>query len=91
MAIDFLRAKKRQRYLILILALVICLILVVIWQGFLKSAGPPAAVAPPVFFPTEIKIKWEVLQDARLSQLQPFVPIPAFEEEVGREDPFISY
>lgn len=91
MAIDFLQTKKRQQHLVLILALVICLALVVVWQNFLKKTPTVPAVVSPILFPTEIKMNWGALQNAKLSELKPFVEIPPFGEKVGRKDPFVPY
>lgn len=91
MAINFLQAKKRQRYMMLFLALVICAILLVIWFGFFKAAAPlPPYVAPTTFL-SKIKIDWEILKDPELETLKAFELVSQFEDEVGRENPFTPY
>jgi len=91
MAIEFIQAQKKQRYLILILTLTICAILLVVWLGFFRT---PAAVvpvsAPPVIYP-KIEINWSALEDKKLEELKAFEQIPALEDEVGRENPFTPY
>lgn len=56
MAIDFLQAQKKQRYLILILTLVICATLLIVWLGFFRSS----ASVVPVSLPTAIQPKIEI-------------------------------
>lgn len=64
-------------------------ILFVLWYGFFARKAP----RPPVeaLKPREVKINWEVLKDPRLKELQPFEEIKPFEEEIGRENPFLPY
>ena len=90
MAIEFLQAQKRQRYLILILTLVICGILLVVWLGFFKKPAA-APIYLPVIVPPKIEINWDVLKDEALAELQSFKQIPALKDEVGRENPFTPY
>lgn len=90
MAIIPTEKKKRQKYLIFILGIVVVLVAFVVWYNFF--AGP--ATLPPEITPVkprEIKINFEVLENPILEALQPFEEIPPFEEEVGRENPFILY
>ena len=91
MAITFLQEKKRQKYLILILALIIIAILIIVWQGFLRREAP---LSPAVSLPLthqKIFIDWPTLEDVRVSELQAFEAILPLEGEVGRENPFIPY
>ena len=90
MAVNFVQTQKRQRYLILILALIICAILVVVWQGFSRRETSVAPVSPPVT-PLKIKINLELLKDARLEKLEVFEPIPVLEKQSGRKNPFTPY
>lgn len=89
MVITFLQQRKRQQYLILITLVIILLILIVVWQGFL--AKPKPAPSPTVSKLPQIKINFEVLESPILKKLQPFEKIPPFEEEIGRENPFLPY
>lgn len=89
MAITFLEQKKRQRYLLLIFALITVATLVLLWQGFLlkpKPLPPPAVLKPP-----EIKINFEILKNPILKELQPFKEIEPSKEKIGRENPFLPY
>lgn len=91
MAIEFLKAQKRQRYLILILTLAICAILLVVWWGFLRTPAPAMPVASSLLDQPKIEINWATLKDAGLGELKIFEQIPAFEDKAGRGNPFTSY
>ena len=91
MAITFLQAKKRQRYLVLTLALTIFVILIIVWQGFLKGKEVPARTLVPFLPPEKVLIDWQTLKDPQVAALQTFEQILPFEGEVGRENPFIPY
>jgi len=91
MAIEFIQAQKKQRYLILILTLVICAILLVVWQGFFRQPAPLIPVSSPAVAPSKIEINLEALKDTKIGELKIFEQIPAFAGEVGREDPFTPY
>ncbi|OGZ24419.1 MAG: hypothetical protein A2896_01270 [Candidatus Nealsonbacteria bacterium RIFCSPLOWO2_01_FULL_43_32] len=91
MAITFLQAKKRQRYLIVILGLLVFVSLIIVWQGLARRGGEtpaPLSITPE---PKEIIINWSVLQDPHLEGLQIFETIAPFEGAVGRKNPFIPY
>ena len=90
MAITFTQEKKKQRYLMLILAVVIILILFVVWWGFLREAEEFVPVITG-FTPKQIQINWSVLQQEELENLKAFEGIAEFEDEVGRENPFLPY
>ena len=89
MAITFLQEKKRQRYLILALALVIFVILLIAWKGFFKEEEP--ALVLPSFIPPTVEIDWSVLQSSQLTELQALATTTPFEGETGRENPFLPY
>ena len=91
MAIDFLQAKKQQRYLILILALVIFAILIIVWQGFFKAPAVSLTPLATPALPQKVIINWSTLQAPQLKELQVFEEISPFEGEIGRENPFIPY
>ncbi|KKS91520.1 MAG: hypothetical protein UV65_C0004G0010 [Parcubacteria group bacterium GW2011_GWF2_43_11] len=90
MAIEFLQAQKRQRYLILILTLAICSILLVVWLGFFRNSAPGPTSFPTATPPT-IEINWNALKDTKLEALKSFEQVPPMEDGVGRENPFTSY
>jgi len=90
MAVDFIKTKKRQRYLLLILALVIIATLVVIWYGFFQK--PTVIVVPLSSQKTpQIEINLGLLQDTEVEALKLFESISPFSGEIGRENPFITY
>lgn len=89
MAINFLQAKKKQRYLILILALIILAIVLIVWQSFFT--GGQSKPSTQVLTPGAIEINWDTLKDAQIDELQLFEEVAPFEGEVGRTNPFIPY
>ena len=91
MAITFTQEKKKQKYLILILVLAVFLIFFTIWLGFLRPEKEPVPVVSPVFIAEEVKINWDVLQEEKLQDLKEFEGIAEFENDIGRENPFLPY
>ena len=91
MAITFLQEKKRQRYLLLILALIIFAILIIVWQSFFRTQEPSLTPLATPVVPQEIIIDWSTLQVPQLAELQAFEEIVPFEGKVGRKNPFIPY
>ncbi len=91
MAIEFLQAQKKQRYLILILTLIICGILLVVWLGFFRTPAPVVPVFLPQAIQPTIEINWETLNDTKLEALKAFEQIPALKDDTGRENPFTPY
>jgi len=79
--------KKRQRYFLIILF--IALFIGGIW--FLWPKFKPNL--PTVLEPKreKLEINLQVLDNPILNELQPFEEIPPFEEEVGRQTPFVPY
>lgn len=89
MAITFIQKKEIQRYLILVFIVILLIITTIIWQGFFKKEKPPS---PEIFKPAKkIEINFEVLKNPILEELQLFEVVAPFEEEIGRENPFIPY
>ena len=91
MAIEFLQAQKKQRYMMLILTFTICGILLVVWLGFFRQPAPVVPVSTPTSIQPKIEINWDVLADEKLEALKTFERIPELKEEVGRENPFTDY
>lgn len=89
MAVKFIREKKKQKYLILVLSIVVLVTSVILWQGFFKKEKP-VSPTPGLSF-REIRINFDMLESPLLKELQPFEGIPSFVEERGRENPFLSY
>jgi len=90
MAIEFLQAQKKQRYLVLILTFAICITLLVVWFGFFRNSVPAVPVSAPVAQP-KIEINWNLLGDAKLKALKAFEQAPALEKAPGRKNPFTTY
>ena len=88
MAIVFLKEKKKEKYLIFALAIVLIFTIIVIWRGFFIK---PKLISPPAPKPPEIKINFEILKNPILKNLQPFEEIKPTTESVGRENPFVPY
>jgi len=87
MTVIFFQQRKKQRYLIGAFIVMVLAILVIIWQGFLLKPKPPIEILKP----PEIKINFEVLKSPILENFQPLEKISPFEEEAGRENPFLPY
>jgi len=91
MAIEFLQAQKKQRYMMLILTFTICAILLVVWMGFFRGEEPIAPVSTSTFIQSEVEINWEALSDEKIEALKTFERIPELKGDVGRENPFANY
>jgi len=81
---------KKQKYLGIVLVMIIVFGIFVIWYNFFSQPDFLPSTLPPQK-PEEIIIKFEFLEDAVIETLQPFPEILPFEGEVGRENPFVSY
>jgi len=90
MAITFIQEKKKQRYLLVILGAVVLSTLAVIWWSFSGGEMPQPAVPQIVSLP-EVVINFDVLKSPQLEELQAFEEIPAFEDKIGRNNPFTPY
>lgn len=89
MAITFIQQKKKQKYLLIILAVLIAISLLVIWQMFLAKPEP-APVSKALEKP-EVKINFDAFKNPIFNKLTPFEPITPFDEEAGRDNPFSPY
>lgn len=89
MAITFTQEKKKQRYILIILGLIVLLILGVVWWGIASREAPPSA-EPIIVLPT-VTVNFDALKSPALEEFQIFADIPAFQGTVGRSNPFISY
>jgi hypothetical protein len=89
MAITFTQERKKQRYLILILALAILGVLGIVWWGFLSV--PDEEALPPAFTFQKVEINFGILDRDDLTGLSHFEGVPVFEEQTGRENPFLPY
>ena len=92
MAITFLEQRKRQKYLLPVLLLVFLITAFVIWWGFLKEEKTDFGlngVLPGVS--RKIEINFDFLKGLDPEKFQSFEKIPPFEEEAGRENPFVPF
>lgn len=93
MAITFLETKKREKNLILIFGIILALIVIVISYGFFFNPEIPAPSA--VSFPgisqsfKKIEINWEMLENPKLKEFEPFQETPQFTGKTGRSNPFL--
>jgi hypothetical protein len=98
MVFAFFRQRKRQKYLIYILGLIILTIFLIVWFSFIKKP-PPSIFIPPFGKETlelqKIEINFESLKEEFLKELKPIEKIKPFEEttttQLGRENPFLPY
>ena len=86
MAITFIQQKKRQKYFLAGLALVILITGFVLWQGFIADVS---VEGPLIKSPQEIELRFEVFESEALQRLEsPEVELtpPA---ETGKINPFL--
>ncbi|MBZ9571758.1 hypothetical protein KJA15_00230 [Patescibacteria group bacterium] len=82
--------RKRQRYLIFIfIAIVLGAVFILAYNFLIKPRPLPPEILPPL--PPKIEINFELLKSPLLREFQSFEKISSFEEEIGRENPFIPY
>jgi len=84
-----LQGNKKQRYLLLLLGIAILGIVFALWYRFFNREPSSPRTLPQK--PSEIKINFDILKSPILRELKPFEKIVPFEDEVGRENPFIPY
>lgn len=92
MAITITQEKKKQKYMLLILAVVTFGILVIIWMGFFRKdeASAPAPNVSAYAVPN-INIDWQMLDKLSEKPSIPFETIKVFEGSFGRSNPFTPY
>lgn len=91
MAVDFIQQRKRQKYLFPIALIIIIVVFIILWFGYFKKEEPVSAPEVLGSVLREIKINFDILENPLLKKLQPFMKVPSFEGEAGRDNPFISY
>lgn len=98
MAVIFKEELKKQRNLIYVFLLAIFLIVIVVWQGFLKKEEPVLEEEGATVAQSP-KIDFEILKNPILKELQPFLGLPIFSgeelstssaEQIGRDNPFLE-
>jgi len=90
MAVNFIKERKKQRYLIIGFGIMLVVIIVILWSGYFKKEKP-ITIPVSTVLSEEIKINFEVLENSFLKELQPFVKISPFVGEKGRKNPFTPY
>lgn len=89
MAVDFKEKRKKQKYLMAVATGVLIVMAVVLYFGYFR-ASKEEVVPGPAFVPEKrINIKYEVLEDPLLDQLENFPKTPDYEGEIGKENPFL--
>lgn len=87
MAVTFQEQIKKQRNLIFVFVGLVLFTVVIIWWGRFRKEEP---LEKPITkrFP-KIEIDFETLSHPLLTEFELIDKIPQFEEEKGRENPFI--
>ena len=93
MPISLLEQKKKNKFLLPVLAGIVLLTLIIFWAGFFKKPSAPpllplAEITPPVQM---INIDWQALKNPILETLEPFEVIPPLQAAPGRKNPFLPY
>jgi len=91
MAITLLEERKKLKSLVPVLAVVLLITAIVIWQGFFTKPSSTVAPETPLKPLREVDINFQVLENSILEELQPFEKTSPFEGGVGRENPFTPY
>jgi hypothetical protein len=89
MAITFVKKDKKQKYFIFIFVLLVLAFIFILLLNLLKKPGEEAETE--IWQPKRVNIDFNFLESPALENLQFIEEIPLFEEEVGRENPFLPY
>jgi hypothetical protein len=89
MAITFVQKEKKQKYLIFILVLLVLAFIFVFLLNLLKK--PEEEAETEIWQPKRVNIDFNFLESPALEDLQAIEEIPLFDEEAGRENPFLPY
>ncbi len=89
MAITFLEQKKKQQQLLPILVFTIIATCFIAWWGFLRKEEEVVfeEITQEMF--SKVNINFQFLQDFVPEDFESFEKTSAFEEQIGRENPFI--
>lgn len=88
MPLNFTDQKKRQKYLLGVVAILL-LIGGIVWFSYFKENQPFVAAPVDVSYqPQNINIDFSIFENPLLKKLNPFFQIPAFEGVTGRSNPF---
>jgi len=91
MAITFLEQQKKMKSMIPVLVMVIVITGFVLWWGFLREEEEVIFEETVPESLKKVDINFQILRDFDSQEFQSFEPIPVFEGEEGRENPFVPY
>lgn len=83
-----IKERKAQKYLLSILLVIILLIISLVYFNFFYS---PKEIKKIPSVSRKIEINFSIFETEIFKDLQPFIEIPPFEENFGRENPFTPY
>jgi len=89
MPISLLEQKKKQKFLLPILGVIILITLIVILRGFFKK--PSIVPSSSISIGQKINIDWDTLKSPILETLESFDVIPPLSGSYGRKNPFLPY
>ncbi len=89
MAIKFQQQVKKQRNFIILFIILILIITFVLLWGFRTEEEPSGILISRRL--KKFEINFDIFQNPLLKQLQLIDKIPAFEGELGRDNPFIPF
>ena len=91
MSINFIREKRKQKYLIISFGIILLVSFIILWFGYFKKTKlAPSQISINPYY-REIKIDFDIFKNTFLKEFQPFERIAPFEGEKGRENPFLPY
>lgn len=90
MAVPFLKIGKKQRYLLLILPLLVVGLIIILWLGFFKEEEAVSSLEE-MRYKRAVTINFKMLEDPSLKELLPFEEVSPFDKERGRTNPFLPY
>jgi len=98
MAVNFVKQKKKQKYMFYIAGAAFLITLVVLYFGYFRDTSLPIVSGPTPFdepvvseIQTRLTIDLSVFDNPFLNKLEDFVVIPPFTGIVGRINPFSPY
>lgn len=86
MAITFIQQKKRQKYFLAGLGVVILITGFVLWKGFVADVS---IEGPSVKSPQEIKLRFDVLESEALRSIESLGDEFTVPTEIGKGNPFL--
>lgn len=77
----------QRKYLISVLGILVVLFVLVFAREMFFKEKAERVILPPL----KIEIDFGILESQEVQELEPFEKIEYFEEEIGRENPFLPY